>query len=66
MPLVTSYIFFLVLTILNNLFYKSSLVKPFLSFVVISVLFFTYFYLQYLDYSVSGIPINGVLSFRID
>ena len=66
MPPVTSYIFFLVLTILNNLFYKYSLAKPGLSFVLISVLFFTYFYLQYLDYSVSGIPINGVLSFRID
>ena len=66
MPLVTSYIFFLVLIILNKLFYKSSLAKPVLSFVVISFLFFTYFYIQYLDYSGSGIPINGVLSFRID
>ena len=41
----TTYFFFLLIVIINKLFYEASLQKPILSFVLISLLFATYFYL---------------------
>mgnify|MGYP003337292752 CR=1 FL=1 len=51
MPWTTTYLFFLLIIIINKLFYETSLRKPILSFVLISFLFFIYFYLHSLDYS---------------
>lgn len=45
MPWTTSYLFFLFIIIINKLFYEASLRKPILSFVLISLLFATYFFL---------------------
>ena len=41
----TTYFFFLLIVIINKLFYEASLQKPILSFVLISLLFATYFFL---------------------
>ena len=54
MPWTTAYLFFLFVIIINKLFYEVSLRKPILSFMVISVLFFIYFYFHSLDYSGGG------------
>ena len=45
MPLTTTYLFFLLIVIINKLLYEASLRKPVLSFVLISFLFATYFFL---------------------
>ena len=45
MPWTTTYLFFLLIVIVNKLFYEASLQKPILSFVLISLLFATYFFL---------------------
>ncbi|MDG1685702.1 MAG: hypothetical protein P8H63_06680 [Flavobacteriaceae bacterium] len=45
MPWITTYLFFLLVVIINKLFYDISLQKPILSFVLISLLFATYFFL---------------------
>ena len=45
MPWTTTYFFFLLFVIINKLFYEASLQKPILSFVLISLLFATYFFL---------------------
>ncbi|MGB2245848.1 MAG: hypothetical protein ACPH63_07890 [Flavobacteriaceae bacterium] len=45
MPWTTTYLFFLFIFIINKLFYEASLRKPILSFVLISLLFATYFFL---------------------
>ena len=45
MPWITTYLFFLLVVIINKLFYEASLQKPILSFVLISLLFATYFLL---------------------
>ena len=45
MPWTTTYLFFLLVVIINKLFYEASLQKPILSFVLISLLFATYFFL---------------------
>jgi len=45
MPWTTTYLFFLFVIIINKLFYEASLRKPILSFVLISLLFATYFFL---------------------
>lgn len=45
MPWTTTYFFFLLIVIINKLFYEASLQKPILSFVLISLLFATYFFL---------------------
>jgi hypothetical protein len=45
MPWTTAYLFFLFVIIINKLFYEASLRKPILSFVLISLLFATYFFL---------------------
>jgi hypothetical protein len=45
MPWITTYIFFLLVVIINKFFYEASLQKPILSFVLISLLFATYFFL---------------------
>tara|TARA_B100002019_G_C21157917_1_gene541709 strand:+ start:718 stop:927 length:210 start_codon:yes stop_codon:yes gene_type:complete len=45
MPLINTYLFFLLVAIINKLFYEVSLQKPILSFVLISLLFATYFFL---------------------
>ena len=45
MPWTTIYLFFLLIVIVNKLFYEASLQKPILSFVLISLLFATYFFL---------------------
>jgi len=51
MPWTTTYLTFLLIIIINKLFYEASLRKPILSFVLISFLFFVYFYLYFLDFS---------------
>ena len=45
MPWINTYLFFLLVAIINKLFYEVSLQKPILSFVLISLLFVTYFFL---------------------
>ena len=45
MPWINTYLFFLLVVIINKLFYEGSLQKPILSFVLISLLFATYFFL---------------------
>ena len=45
MPWITTYLFFLLVVIINKLFYDASLQKTILSFVLISLLFATYFFL---------------------
>ncbi|MGB0305991.1 MAG: hypothetical protein ACPGCJ_04555 [Flavobacteriaceae bacterium] len=45
MPWTTTYLFFLLIIIINKLFYEASLRKPILSLVLISLLFATYFFL---------------------
>tara|TARA_X000000368_G_scaffold292254_1_gene232356 strand:- start:132 stop:341 length:210 start_codon:yes stop_codon:yes gene_type:complete len=45
MPWTTTYLFFLLIVIVNKLFYEASLQKPILSFVLIPLLFATYFFL---------------------
>ncbi|MDG1823620.1 MAG: hypothetical protein P8H45_01835 [Flavobacteriaceae bacterium] len=45
MPWTTTYLFFLLVLIINKLFYEASLNKPILSFVLISFLFAAYFFL---------------------
>ena len=45
MPWINTYLFFLLIAIINKLFYEVSLQKPILSFVLISLLFATYFFL---------------------
>ena len=45
MPWINTYLFFLLVAIINKLFYEVSLQKPILSFVLISLLFATYFFL---------------------
>jgi hypothetical protein len=45
MPWTTTYLFFLLVLIINKLFYDASLHKPILSFVLISFLFAAYFFL---------------------
>ena len=45
MPWTTTYLFFLLIVIVNKLFYEASLQKPILSFVLISLLFAAYFFL---------------------
>lgn len=45
MPWTTTYLFFLLIVIINKLLYEASLRKPVLSFVLISFLFATYFFL---------------------
>ena len=45
MPWTTTYLSFLLIVIVNKLFYEASLQKPILSFVLISLLFATYFFL---------------------
>ena len=45
MPWTTTHFFFLLIVIINKLFYEASLQKPILSFVLISLLFATYFFL---------------------
>jgi hypothetical protein len=45
MPWINTYLFFLLVVIINKLFYEVSLQKPILSFVLISLLFATYFFL---------------------
>jgi hypothetical protein len=45
MPWTTTYLFFLLVFVISKLFYKASLLKPILSFVLISFLFATYFFL---------------------
>ena len=45
MPWTTTYLFFLIVIIINKLFYEASLRKPILSFTLISLLFATYFFL---------------------
>ncbi|MGB2369688.1 MAG: hypothetical protein ACPH53_00015 [Flavobacteriaceae bacterium] len=45
MPWTSTYLFFLLIVIINKLFYDVSLQKPILSFVLISLLFATYFFL---------------------
>ena len=44
MPWTTTYLFFLLIVIVNKLFYEASLQKPILSFVLISLLLATYFF----------------------
>jgi hypothetical protein len=51
MSFTNAYLFFLFIFIINKLFYEYSLRKPILSFTLISILFFIYFYLHFLDYS---------------
>ena len=45
MPWITTYLFFLLNVIVNKLFYEASLQTPILSFVLVSLLFTTYFFL---------------------
>lgn len=45
MPWTTTYLFFLLIVIINKLLYEASLCKLVLSFVLISFLFATYFFL---------------------
>ena len=45
MPWTSTYLFFLLVVIISKLFYEASLQKPILSFVLISLLFATYFFL---------------------
>lgn len=45
MPWTTTYLFFLLIVIINKLLYEAWLHKPVLSFVLISFLFATYFFL---------------------
>ena len=45
MPWTTTYLFFLLIVIINKLLYEASLRKLVLSFVLISFLFATYFFL---------------------
>ena len=45
MPWINTYLFFLLVAIINKLFYEVYLQKPILSFVLISLLFATYFFL---------------------
>ena len=45
MPWTSTYFFFLLVVIINKLFYEVSLQKPILSFVLITLLFATYFFL---------------------
>ena len=45
MTWINTYLFFLLVVIINKLFYEGSLQKPILSFVLISLLFATYFFL---------------------
>ena len=45
MPWITTYLFFLLVVIINKLFYDAPLQKTILSFVLISLLFATYFFL---------------------
>ncbi|GEM_PF-6120206 len=45
MPWTTTYLFFLLIVIIKKLLYEASLRKPVLSFVLISFLFATYFFL---------------------
>jgi hypothetical protein len=45
MPWTTTYLFFLLVVIINKLFYEASLQNPIISFVLISLLFATYFFL---------------------
>jgi len=45
MPWTSTYLFFLLIVIINKLFYDVSLQKPILSFVFISLLFAAYFFL---------------------
>ena len=45
MPWINTYLFFLLVAIINKLFYEVSLQKPILFFVLISLLFATYFFL---------------------
>jgi len=44
MPWTSTYLFFLLIVIINKLLYDVSLQKPILSFVLISLLFATYFF----------------------
>ena len=45
MSWINTYLFFLLVAIINKLLYEVSLQKPILSFVLISLLFATYFFL---------------------
>jgi hypothetical protein len=45
MPWINTFLFFLLVIIISKLFYEASLQKPILSFVLISLLFATYFFL---------------------
>ena len=45
MPWINTFLFFLLVAIINKLFYEVCLQKPILSFVLISLLFATYFFL---------------------
>jgi len=45
MPWTTTYLFFLLIIIINNLLYEASLCKPIFSFILISLLFATNFFL---------------------
>lgn len=45
MSWINTYLFFLLVAIINKPFYEVSLQKPILSFVLISLLFATYFFL---------------------
>lgn len=45
MPWTTTHLFFLLIVIVNKFLYEASLRKPVLSFVLISFLFATYFFL---------------------
>ena len=45
MPWTSTYFFFLIVVIINKLFYEVSLQKPILSFALITLLFATYFFL---------------------
>jgi len=45
MPWTTTFLFFLFVLVISKLFYQASLQKPILSFILISLLFATYFFL---------------------
>ena len=45
MPWTTTFLFFLFVLVISKLFYEASLQKPILSFILISLLFATYFFL---------------------
>jgi len=45
MPWTTTYLFFLLIIIINKLLYEASLCKPIFSFILISLLFATNFFL---------------------